>query len=120
MNTSWLQLKLIPAFAAAYSGLADSYIYLSNYGDLSLGEAHQLAESAAEKALAIDPDSPEAHASMGLLMMGSGHNRAAEAHFQKALQVNPNYVNALLWYRRSLNDQFRIVEGMEMVNRALN
>jgi len=113
-------IEIDPAFAAAYSGLADSYIYLSDYGDLSLGEAHQLAESAAEKALAIDPDSPEAHASMGLLMMGSGHNRAAEAHFQKALQVNPNYVNALLWYRRNLNDQFRIVEGMEMVNRALN
>ena len=113
-------IEIDPSFAAAYSGLADSYIYLADYGDLSQGEAHQLAQSAAEKALAIDPDSPEAHASMGLLMMGSRHSRAAETHFQKALQVNPNYVNALLWYRRNLNAQFRIVEGMEMVNRALN
>ncbi|MDH4020524.1 MAG: hypothetical protein OEU84_13080 [Xanthomonadales bacterium] len=113
-------IEIDPSFAAAYSGLADSYIYLSNYGDLSLGEANHLAQSAAEKALAIDPDSPEAHASMGLLLNGLGHYRAAEAHFQKALRVNPNYVNALLWYRTSMNSQFRFIEGAELVNRALN
>ena len=113
-------LEIDPSFAAAYSGLADGYIFLSDYGDLPQGEAQQLARAAAEKALAINPDSPEAHSSMGLLLNNLGYNREAETHFLKALQINPNYVNALLWYRNNLNSQFRNTEAMSMANRAMN
>ncbi|MCW8925064.1 MAG: hypothetical protein OQJ84_02320 [Xanthomonadales bacterium] len=109
-----------PAFAPAYGGLADSYIFLADYGDLPQGEAQQLARAAAEKALSIEPDSPEAHASMGLLFNNLGYFRKGEIHFQKALQVNPNSVNALIWYRNNLNAQFRSTEAMNMVNRAMN
>jgi len=113
-------LEVDPAFAAAYSGLADGYIYLANFGDLPQGEALQLAQDAAEKALAINPDSPEAHASMGLLRKSLGQERAAEIHLQEALQINPNYVNALLWYRDILSNQFRNNEAMSMLDRASN
>jgi len=113
-------LEIDPSFAAAYSGLADGYIFLADFGNMPTGEAYQLAQAAAEKALSIDPDSPEAHASMGLLMNNLSHHRAAETHFLKALQVNPNYVNAMLWYRTNLNSQFRINDAMRMINRAMN
>jgi len=113
-------LESDPSFAPAYSGLADGYIFLSDYGDLPQGEAQELARTAAEKALSIDKDSAEAHASIGLLLNSLGHYREAETHFIKALQVNPNYVNAMLWYRNNLNSQFRWVEAMELADRALN
>jgi TolB-like protein/predicted Zn-dependent protease len=112
-------LEIDPAFAPAYGGLADAYLLLSDYGDLPQGEAQALARSAVEKALSIDPDSPEAHASFGLLLNNLGHNHEAEVHFQKALEVNPNYVNALLWYRNSLTNQYENNEAMEMSERAL-
>jgi len=113
-------LESDPSFAPAYSGLADGYIFLSDFGDLPQGEAQQLARSAAEKALSISLDSPEAHTSMGLLLYNLGHAREAESHFLKALQINPNHVNALLWYRNNLNIQFRNVEAMSMVSRAMD
>ena len=113
-------IEIDPSFAAAYSGLADGYLFLSDYGNLPQAEAHQLARSAAEKALAIDPDSPEAHASMGLLLNNLNNDGEAETHFLWALEVNPNYVNALLWYSNNLNRQYRVSEGMSMVKRAMN
>lgn len=109
-----------PSFAPAYGGLADSYIFLSNFGDLPQGEAQQLARAATKKALSINPNSPEAHASMGLLLNELGHLPEAETHFQKALLVNPNYVNALIWYRNNLDSQFRITEAMGMISRAIS
>jgi TolB-like protein/predicted Zn-dependent protease len=112
-------LEIDPAFAPAYSGLADAYVFLSDFGDLPQGEAQQLARAAVEKALSINTDSPEAHASMGLLLNNLGHNHEAETHFQKTLQINPNYVNALLWYRNSLTNQFENNAAMEMTERAL-
>jgi TolB-like protein/Tfp pilus assembly protein PilF len=113
-------LEIDPSFAAAYSGLADAYIFLADFGNLPMGEANQLARTAAEKALAIDPDSPEAHASMGLLLNNITQERVAETHFLKALQVNPNYVDAMLWYRTSLNAQLRVTEAMRITDRAMN
>ena len=109
-----------PSFAPAYGGLADSYLYLADYGDLPQGEAQQLARTATDKALSINPDSPEAHASMGLLLNNLGYYREGETHLQKALQVNPNHVNALIWYRNNLNSQFRSTEAMSMINRAMS
>ena len=113
-------IEIDPSFAAAYSGLADGYLFLSDFGNLPQGEAHQLARSAAEKALAINPDSPEAHTSMGLLLNNLRQNGEAETHFLKALEINPNYVNALLWYNNNLANQFRVSEGLSLVKRAMN
>ena len=113
-------LEIDPSFAAAFSGLADAYIFLADFGNMPTGEAYQLSQTAAEKALAIDPGSPEAHASMGLLLNNLSHEREAEGHFVKALQVNPNHVDAMLYYRSILTSQFRITEAMQMTERAVN
>jgi len=113
-------LEIDPSFAAAFSGLADAYIFLADYGNMPTGEAYQLAQAAAEKALSIDPDSPEAHTSMGLLLNNLSHRREAEGHFVKALQVNPNYVDAMLYYRSNLDSQFRITEAKRVTERAVN
>ena len=112
-------LEIDPAFAPAYGGLADAYMFLADFGDLPQGESHELARAAAEKALSIDPNSPEAHAAIGLLMNDLGHGREAESHLQKALEVNPNHVNALLWYRSNLSAMFRNNEAMEVTERVL-
>ena len=112
-------LEIDPSFAPAYSGLADGYIFLSDFGDMPRGEALQLAQAAAEEALSLNPGLPEAHTSMGLLLNNLGQAAKAEIHFQKALEVNPNLVNALLWYRNSLTSLFRLSEATVLAERAL-
>ncbi len=112
-------LEIDPTFAAAYSGLADGYIFLADFGNMPTGEAYQLAQTAAEKALSIDSGSPEAHTSMGLVLNNLSHEREAEVHFLKALEVNPNHVDAMLYYRGSLKDQFRVREATRMAERAM-
>jgi len=109
-----------PSFAPAYGGLADSYIFLANFGDLPQGEAQGLARTAIEKALSINPNSSEALASMGFLLDNLGHYQQAEIHLQKARQINPNNVNALILSRGTLNSQFRMTEAMGMLKKAMS
>src|SRR6185295_17176346 len=51
-----------PVYALAYAGLAEGYVPLAFYGHLAPKDAYPKANSAAEKALEIDPLLSEAHA----------------------------------------------------------
>jgi TolB-like protein/tetratricopeptide (TPR) repeat protein len=59
-----------PDYALAYSGLADSWMLLSqqNYGNLPLREAGDRAKPYLERALALAPDSSAIQASLGLYL----------------------------------------------------
>ena len=57
-----------PSYAAAYSGLADCNSGLAWHGFKSPAEAFPKAYAAARKALDINAESAEAHASLGLVM----------------------------------------------------
>ena len=48
-------LEIDPSFAAAYSGLADAYIFLADFGNMPTGEAYQLAQSCCRKSPGYRP-----------------------------------------------------------------
>jgi serine/threonine-protein kinase len=52
-----------PDFAPAYAGLADTYLLMAAYRFTDRTEAHEKAKAAVEKALALDDEIAEAHAS---------------------------------------------------------
>ena len=56
------------------------------------------AIDAFKKALAADPNNPEAHAYMGFILVQAGHGDGALMAFDKALSVAPNFPMAL-WGR---------------------
>src|SRR5580704_12134215 len=56
-----------PGFAAAYSGLAEDYIYLAIFRQMPAEAAHQQAEEALRHALALDDSIGEAHDPAGVL-----------------------------------------------------
>ncbi|HEU4521306.1 MAG TPA: protein kinase [Thermoanaerobaculia bacterium] len=93
-----------PSYADAYAGLADTYALFGGMfrpvgGEpLSKEEALSRGEAAARRALAIDPDHAEAHASLGLIAANRFHFRAAERHLQRAIALNPSYPSARSWY----------------------
>ena len=109
-----------PNFAKAYTGLADCYLILSDYGWMAPSEAGELARRNAEKALSIDPSLPEAHASLGLVHVNHGWDFAeGEREYRRALELNSNYASAYHWYAVLRSFQRRYEEADSLIRRAL-
>jgi TolB-like protein/DNA-binding winged helix-turn-helix (wHTH) protein/Tfp pilus assembly protein PilF len=108
-----------PAYAAAYSGLADCNSGLTWHGYKSPAEALPKAYAAARKALEINPESAEAHASLGLAMTHRWDWAGAEAEFRRALQLDPQYANAHHWYGDYLSIRGRHGEALAEAKHAL-
>jgi TolB-like protein/Flp pilus assembly protein TadD len=88
-----------PNYAAAYSGLADSYAWMGFFGAMPPNEAMPKARQAALKALAIDDSLAAAHNSLGYVK--SLHEfdwPGAEREFKRALQLNAGDSDAHFGY----------------------
>lgn len=108
-----------PSFAAAYSGLADSYYLQGAYGHVPPSDAMPRAKAAAERALAIDDQLAEANASLGGVMMDYEWKFAdAERHFRRAIALNPGYATAHQWLAELLSILGRSDEAFAEIKRA--
>lgn len=96
--------KLQPDYAAAWAGVANTYAVVPTWIDSMIGtKVMPKARAAAEKALALDPDLPEAHAALGWVAAMLDYNwREADKHFEKAVALNPSYATALQWHGEAL------------------
>ena len=115
-------IDIDPGYAAAWSGLADSWILAGSYGNSFLAPqvAMPKAKEAAEKALSLDDSSAEAHTSLAYIhLTWDWDYPAAEREFRRALQINPAYVNAHHWYAHELVALGRIPEAHEESETAL-
>ena len=108
-----------PAYGAAYSGLADCDSGLTWHGFNSPAEALPKANAAALKAIEIDPQSAEAHASLGLVLNHKLDWPGAEREFKRALQLDPHYANAHHWYGDNLSAKGRHDEALFEAKQAL-
>jgi TolB-like protein/DNA-binding winged helix-turn-helix (wHTH) protein/Flp pilus assembly protein TadD len=108
-----------PTYAAAYSGLADCNSGLTWHGFKSPADALPKAYAAARKAVDIDPQSAEAHASLGLVLSHNWDWTGAEAEFRTALALDPQYANAHHWYGDYFSIKSHHHEALAEANRAL-
>ena len=109
-----------PGFAAAHAGLADIYSRLPIATDASSREPIARAKAAALTAVSLDDRLPEAYAALGWIAFYYEWDwRSSEAHFQRALQLNPDDFSAHLGYAHLLSITQRHEEAMRAVNRAL-
>jgi TolB-like protein/tetratricopeptide (TPR) repeat protein len=110
-----------PLFAAAYSGLADSFAYRGwRWGHLPPREAMPLAKAAALKAIQLDGDSAEAHTSLGLVKVWYEWDfKGAEQDFQRAILLNPNYATARHYYAVALECMGRNNESVQQARKAV-
>jgi serine/threonine protein kinase/Tfp pilus assembly protein PilF len=93
-----------PAFAKAYSGLAEAYSIMSTitYGSLTTKQAMDRAHWAARQALQLE-ESAETHTSMGVLRLRYDWEwKEAEEEFKRAIALDPEYPNAHYWYANLL------------------
>jgi TolB-like protein/DNA-binding winged helix-turn-helix (wHTH) protein/Tfp pilus assembly protein PilF len=106
-------LREDPHFALAYSGLADCY-GTGWWSKINL----PVAEEHARKALALEPDLAEAHASLGIVCTYGGKFADAEKELKRALDVNPNYAMAHHWRALHLTCFGRLEEALAENDRA--
>jgi TolB-like protein/DNA-binding winged helix-turn-helix (wHTH) protein len=81
-----------PGFAAAYSGLAEDYIYLAIFRQMPAEAAHQQAEEALRHALALDDSIGEAHDAAGVLSWRYSWDwDSTERELDQAIALAPSY-----------------------------
>jgi len=99
LGIEWFEraVQADPQFARAYSGLSDVYNIAITYMLLPAEEALPKSERAARRALELDPDLVDAHASLGSVLTHKGEPEEARHVFRRALELDPNYVPALYW-----------------------
>lgn len=108
-----------PDNALAYVGLADARIVLVDQGNMSAHEGMPKAKDAALKALSLDPDLAEAHASLAMIRGTFDWEWAsAEASFRRAIELNPNYPTAHHWYSHLLRSLGRFEEAIAQTREA--
>lgn len=108
-----------PEFALAYAGIADCSVTLATNVPLSPREMMPRAKAAAARALELDPDLAEAHASMASVLWWHDWDRkAAEREFQEAIRLNPNHAQALDGYGLMLAEMKEFDAAMEQLSRA--
>ncbi len=112
-------IELDPAYALAYTGLADCYV-LGNLLQLSPKEAMPVAIEKTNRALQIDPELAEAHTSLAKIKLSYEWDWAgAESEFRRALELKPGYATAHQWYGVYLSEMGRHDESLEQRKRAL-
>lgn len=107
-----------PNYALAYSGLADCHVLLPEYAGIPTGEAMPQAKAYAEKAIAIDENLAEGHASLGGLNLKSWKWAESETEFKRAIELNPNYATAYHWYCVLLRNLGRFDEAAQVIGKA--
>jgi TolB-like protein/DNA-binding winged helix-turn-helix (wHTH) protein/Tfp pilus assembly protein PilF len=83
-----------PNFSSAYSGLAETYIYLVFFGkgQITAADGYRSARNAVQKALELDPNNGEAYNALGELNWHADLDwNAAERSFDKAIALAPSF-----------------------------
>lgn len=109
-------VELDPLYARAYAGMADSdsFLYMTYHADLAMDDV--LATT--EKALSLDPQLAEAHASRGVALSAGKKHEEAKAEFEKALTLDPDSYEANYFYARSTFAQGQVDEAAALSERA--
>ena len=108
-----------PAFARAWSSLAEAYDYAAPYVGRDANQDESRAEAAARRAIALDSKSAPGHAILGLTLMSWRWNWAeAEAAYRRALALDPRAAYAVVEFVDLLRQTGRWNEAESELRKA--
>ncbi len=113
-------VELAPDFALGHTGVADAYLILGAYNWMPPREASARAFEHAAKALSLDPDAGEPHASLGdLAFHVDGDLARAQRELDRALELSPGYATAYMWRSEVSMARGRTEEAMRYLEKAI-
>mgnify|MGYP001024427090 CR=1 FL=1 len=112
-------IELDPKYALAHAWIAETYTVIGSWGFLPPREAFSRAREAALEALELDDSLAEAHSALAdVSYLYDWEWDRAEAEYERALVINPNYAVTHSSYAQFLACQGRFDESMERHWRA--
>ena len=107
-------------YALAYAGLGDAYAALGNRGHIAPIEGRRKAEEAASKALALDENLAEAHATLGFAqtIFTPSNFSLGDRELRRAIELSPSFAGARYYLGISLARQGRLDESLEVLLKA--
>lgn len=87
-----------PNYVDAYVGLATAYTLIVSYEHGTADKFLPQAQAAVNKAFDLDAESGAAWATLGLIHMQRKKKDEAKAALEKAMEYNPSYAMAFMWY----------------------
>ena len=107
-----------PNYALAFAGLGDCYVVLNQYAGTPTSETLPQAKAYAERAIAIDGELAEPHATLGSVHRQLWQWAEAETEYKRALAIDPNYPTTYHWYSLLLKETGRTNEAEPVIKRA--
>lgn len=108
-----------PGYAAAYAGLANTFLLLREFGSMPDAEAYARADIAAEAALKLDPGLAAAHRAKAFVLYWSRHDPAAAwAEFDRAEALAPSEALTWHWRATALQNAGRLPEALAAIEHA--
>ena len=105
-------------YAPAFALQAKVSLLLSNglrsYGTTPVGEAIREANSLIDSSQKIEPDLGSAHAARGLGLSMAGEKEAAIVELKRAVELNPNDLEAINWLANEYRDARRYLEAADL------
>ena len=108
--------ELDPQYARAYAGIADCDSMLHGWHHAAVSVDGILAMSA--KALALDPQLAEAHASRAVALQFAAQHEEAITEFEQALSLDPDLYEANYFYARFFFERGDLDNSARLFERA--
>jgi len=112
-------IQLDPDFAAAYAALGEAWGMDGVWGhDGTPRQAYAKALDYSQKAVSLDPASAETYASLGHSLMQNRRWKDAETALRRALQLDPNNLEAIEYLTLLLSQKDRLPEALKVIREA--
>jgi len=113
-------IAIDPQFALAWAGLSRSHRYQAGYSwALDIAKDFDKAREAAERALQLEPDLAEGHASLGFIrMLHDWDWKGADESLRRALELAPGDVHVMRDRAMLLGILCRLDEALALLRRA--
>ncbi len=110
-----------PGFAAAWAQLAQAYLQLARWGGIETSLGFAEAKKAIDKAVALEPDSPDVLVALGRVRRTADWDwKGSRQAFRRALELQPNNPDTLADSAVLIFNLGQEDEGIQLARRAVD
>ncbi len=109
-------IEIDPRYAQAHAAIAEYFIWAGIYGLVPTVLTYRNAWDSVHRALSIDQNLAEAHATYALLLANEFRWDSAEESYKRSISLNPKYALAREWFAAFMIGNGRFEEGLEQMH----